>query len=96
MVIRLWHLSHSACHSSPGHYQHQQAHPMCGGRACIGMVGGKDVRGAGVEGVKGGIRRITLFSVINKQKFLIKSQNYYLFCGEWRLFHLIKLAAFHM
>lgn len=58
--------------------------------------GRKRREGGGVKGVKGGIRRIILLSVINEQKFLIKSQNYYLFCGEWRLFHLIKPAAFHI
>lgn len=62
IVIRLWHLSHSACHSSPGNYQRQQAHPMCCREAC--RDGGRKRGEKGVGGVKRGIRGIILLSVI--------------------------------
>lgn len=57
--------------------------------------GGRRRRETGVEGAKRGIRRIILLSVIIEPKCLIKSQNCQLFGGEWKLFHLIKLVAFH-
>lgn len=48
MVIWLWHLSHSTCHSSPGNYQRQQAHPMCWREACRDGGSKRGEKGVGV------------------------------------------------
>lgn len=57
-ILAILHVSHPLAITSA-----QQAHPMCCGEACMGTVGGEDVK-RGVGGVKRGIRGIILLNVI--------------------------------
>lgn len=89
MVIRLWHLSHSACHSSLGNYQRQQAHPMCC-RERVGIV----VRTRGEKGVGGVWKEGLEDSFFLPHCYRSKSLNLLTLWADRKLSHLTSCFLF--